>query len=100
MDLAAIVLGYLLGSVPFALLLTRRHGIELRNVGSRNAGAANVLRTAGVGPAVAVMLLDAAKGAVAVVAARVMSGNIVIVTAAGLAAIVGHIYPAWFGFRG
>jgi glycerol-3-phosphate acyltransferase PlsY len=100
MNIAAIVLGYVLGSVPFASWVTRRQGIELRNAGSGNPGAANVLRTAGVGPAIAVMLLDAAKGTAAVIAARVMGGNVVIVTAAGLAAIVGHIYPAWSGFRG
>ena len=100
MNIAAIVLGYLLGSVPFASWVTRRQGIELRKAGSGNPGAANVLRTAGIGPAVAVMLLDAAKGTAAVIAARVMSGNVAIVTAAGLAAIVGHIYPAWSGFRG
>ena len=100
MNIAAIVLGYVLGSVPFASWVTRRQGIEVRNAGSGNPGAANVLRTAGVGPAIAVMLLDAAKGTAAVIAARVMSGNVVIVTAAGLAAIVGHIYPAWSGFRG
>ena len=100
MNIAAIVLGYVLGSVPFASWVTRRQGIELRKAGSGNPGAANVLRTAGIGPAIAVMLLDAAKGTAAVIAARVMSGNVVIVTAAGLAAIVGHIYPAWSGFRG
>jgi acyl phosphate:glycerol-3-phosphate acyltransferase len=100
MNIAAIVLGYLVGSLPFASWVTRRQGIDLRNAGSGNPGAANVLRTAGVGPAVAVMLLDAAKGMAAVIAARVMSGNVAIVTAAGLAAIVGHIYPAWSGFRG
>jgi len=95
-----IVIGYLLGSIPFALLLTRRQGIELRNVGSRNPGAANVLRSAGIGPAVAVMLLDAGKGTVAVAAARLMSDDVVVVTSAGLAAIVGHIYPVWCGFHG
>jgi len=100
MEIVAIVFGYLLGSIPFALLLTRRQGIELRNVGSRNPGAANVLRSAGIGPAVAVMLLDAGKGTVAVAAARLMSDDVVVVTSAGLAAIVGHIYPVWCGFRG
>ena len=100
MEIVAIVFGYLLGSIPFALLLTRRQGIELRNVGSRNPGAANVLRSAGVGPAVAVMLLDAAKGTVAVGAARMMSDDVAVATGAGLAAIVGHIYPVWCGFRG
>ena len=100
MEVVAIVFGYLLGSIPFALLLTRRQGIELRNVGSRNPGAANVLRSAGIGPAVAVMLLDVAKGTFAVAAARLMSDDVAVATGAGLAAIVGHIYPVWCGFRG
>lgn len=100
MTFITIGIGYLLGSIPFALLLTRRQGIELRNVGSRNPGAANVLRAAGVGPAVVVMLLDAAKGTLAVTAARLISNDLAVVTSAGIAAIVGHIYPVWCGFRG
>jgi glycerol-3-phosphate acyltransferase PlsY len=96
----AVAFGYLLGSIPFALLLTRRRGIELRQVGSRNVGAANVLRAAGVVPAVTVMLLDAAKGTFAVILARLITDDVVVVTAGGVAAIVGHIYPAWLGFRG
>jgi len=96
----AIALGYLFGSIPFALLLTRPRGIDLRHVGSRNIGAANVLRTAGVVPAIAVMLLDGAKGAMAVLAARLMSDDPAVVMTAGLAAIVGHVYPAWLRFRG
>ena len=96
----AIVAGYLLGSIPFALLLTRSRGVDLRVAGSRNVGAANVLRTTGVMPAVAVMLLDAAKGAAAILAARLLTDNLTIVMTAGLAAIVGHVYPAWLGFRG
>lgn len=100
MEIVAVVLGYLLGSIPFALLLARRQGIELRNVGSRNPGAANVLRAAGVGPAVTVMLLDAAKGTLAVTAARLISDDVAVLTSAGVAAIVGHIYPVWCGFRG
>jgi glycerol-3-phosphate acyltransferase PlsY len=100
MEIVAVVFGYLLGSIPFALLLTRPRGIELRNVGSRNPGAANVLRAAGVGPAVVVMLLDAAKGMVAVTVARSISDDIAVVTSVGIAAIVGHIYPVWCRFRG
>jgi acyl phosphate:glycerol-3-phosphate acyltransferase len=96
----AIASGYLLGSIPFALLLTRSRGVDLRLVGSHNVGAANVLRTAGVMRAVAVMLLDVAKGAMAVVVARLLTGDPVVVMTAGLAAIVGHVYPAWIGFRG
>jgi glycerol-3-phosphate acyltransferase PlsY len=100
MELIAVVFGYLLGSIPFALLLARREGVELRSVGSGNPGAANVLRTAGIGPAVAVMLLDAGKGTVAVTVARLMSSDAAVVTSAGVAAIIGHIYPVWCGFRG
>jgi acyl phosphate:glycerol-3-phosphate acyltransferase len=100
MAIIAVVVGYMLGSIPFASLLTRGRGIELRTAGSGNVGAANVLRTAGVAPAVAVMLLDAAKGAVAVVAARWMTDDVTAVMFAGLAAIAGHIYPIWLGFRG
>jgi glycerol-3-phosphate acyltransferase PlsY len=100
MNVAAIAFGYLFGSIPFALLLTRPLGIDLRAAGSRNVGAANVLRTAGVLPAVAVMLLDSAKGAIAVLVARLVTDDLAVVMAAGLAAIVGHVYPAWLRFRG
>jgi len=96
----AIVAGYVLGSIPFALLLTRSRGVDLRVAGSRNVGAANVLRTTGVMRAVAVLLLDAAKGAAAVLVARQLTDNLIVVMTAGLAAIVGHVYPAWIGFRG
>ncbi len=96
----AVAVGYFLGSIPFAFLLTRSRGIDLRDVGSRNVGAANVLRTAGVVPAIAVALLDAGKAAMAVLAARLMTDDLVIVMAAGLAAMIGHVYPVWLGFRG
>src|SRR5262245_12598055 len=96
----AIAIAYLVGSVPFAFLLTRRSGIDLREVGSGNVGAANVLRTSGVSPAILVMLLDMSKGAAAVLAAQAMTEDIVAPVAAGLASIVGHMYPVWLGFRG
>ncbi len=96
----ALTIGYLCGSIPFALLLTRSRGVDLRDVGSRNVGAANVLRTAGVAPAVVVMLLDAGKGALAVVVARLLTDDVVMVMIAGLAAIIGHVYPPWLRFRG
>ena len=98
--LVSVAMGYLLGSIPFAYLLTRSRGFDLRHVGSGNVGAANVLRTSGVVLAIAVVLLDAAKGAAAVLAARLVTDDLVIVMAAGLAAIVGHVFPAWLGFRG
>ncbi len=96
----AVVFAYLLGSVPFAFLVTRRRGIDLRHKGSGNLGATNVLRTAGVWPAVIVLLLDALKGSAAVLTAQVITTGTAAPVAAGLASILGHIYPAWLGFRG
>ena len=95
-----IVAAYLIGSVPFALLLARRLGTrDLRRIGSGNIGAANVLRTSGVRAGVTVMLLDIAKGAGSVMLVQRFDGGAV-TAAAGLAAIVGHVFPVWLRFRG
>lgn len=94
------MLGYVVGSVPFAFLLTRRRGIDLRQVGSGNVGAANVLRTSGVRIAIAAMCLDAVKGLAAVLLAQQLTAGPGAPVAAGLASVVGHMYPAWLGFRG
>ena len=92
--------GYLIGSVPFALILARRLGVgDLRRIGSGNLGAANVLRTSGVRAGVTVMLLDMAKGAGSVLLAQRFDSGAV-TAAAGLAAIVGHVFPVWLRFRG
>ena len=99
-ELAAVACGYLVGSVPFAYLLAQRRGIDLRRVGSGNVGATNVLRTSGARQAVLAMCLDAAKGAVAVLVARALTTGPATPVAAGLASVVGHIYPVWLGFRG
>src|SRR5213595_515390 len=97
----AIIVAYLIGSVPFALLLARRWGAaDLRRIGSGNLGAANVLRASGVKAGVLVALLDITKGAVSVMLAERFGGNAAAPAAAGLAAIVGHIYPIWLRFRG
>lgn len=96
----AAVAGYMLGSVPFAFLLSRRHGIDLRRAGSGNVGATNVLRTTGVPAAVAAMCLDAAKGSVAVLTFQRVMADPTPSVVAGLASIVGHIYPVWLGFKG
>jgi glycerol-3-phosphate acyltransferase PlsY len=96
----AIVLAYLIGSVPFAFLLARRRGIDLRQIGSGNVGAANVLRTSGASPAVLVMVLDGLKGSAAVLAAQAMTSGAVAPVAAGVASMLGHIYPVWLRFRG
>jgi glycerol-3-phosphate acyltransferase PlsY len=95
-----ITLAYLVGSIPFAFLLSRRRGIDLRDVGSGNVGAANVLRTSGAGAAVAAMLLDALKGVLAVVVAQRVAPGPAMPMAAGLASVIGHIYPVWLRFRG
>jgi glycerol-3-phosphate acyltransferase PlsY len=99
-ELFAVVVGYLVGSVPFAFLLARRRGIDLRHVGSGNIGASNVLRTTGVGLAILAMSLDAVKGAVAVIVAQRVASGTATPVAAGLASVIGHIYPVWLRFRG
>lgn len=95
-----IVLGYLAGSVPFAYLLARRAGIDVRRAGSGNVGAANVLRTTGPWRGVVVMSLDVAKGVLAVVLATVTNAGATLTALAAAAAIVGHIYPVWLRFHG
>ena len=94
-----VLFGYLAGSVPFAFLLARRAGIDVRVAGSGNVGAANVLRTTGTWRAVSVMLLDVAKGAAAVLIVNLAAGAS-IAALTGAAAIVGHIYPVWLKFHG
>jgi glycerol-3-phosphate acyltransferase PlsY len=96
----AILVAYLVGSVPFAFLLARRRGVDLRLVGSGNVGATNVLRSTGVRRAVAAMSLDAVKGVVAVLVAERLTAAPTATVAAGLASVIGHIYPVWLGFRG
>ena len=99
-ELAAVTLAYLTGSIPFAFLAARRRGVDLRRSGSGNVGATNVLRTSGVPLAVTAMVLDAVKGAVAVLIAQRLTEGPATPVAAGLAAIIGHIYPVWLQFRG
>ena len=92
-----VLVGYLLGSVPFALLIG---GSAVRTTGSGNLGTANVLRVRRTSLGLLVLVLDMAKGGAAVWLARASGVNEAIVVAAGVAAIVGHIYPAWLRFRG
>src|SRR5262245_60977011 len=109
--LGPFLLGYLLGSIPFGLLLTRAAGLgDVRNVGSGNIGATNVLRTGSKGLAAATLLLDALKGTVAVLvvddiarrfgAAHSLSSLHVYGYIAGLGALLGHIFPVWLRFQG
>ncbi len=93
-------LGYLLGSIPFGLLLTRLAGLgDIRQIGSGNIGATNVLRTGRKGLAAATLAADAAKGAAAVLIGMRLAGDAG-TFAAGLGAIVGHQFPIWLGFKG
>jgi glycerol-3-phosphate acyltransferase PlsY len=93
--------GYVLGSVSFAVLLVRRRtGGDIRDQGSGNAGATNVLRAHGKGLAAAVAAADVAKGAAAVLLARAFTADPRVAAAAALAAIVGHVFPLFYGFRG
>lgn len=96
-----VVLGYLMGSVPFGILITRTMGLgDLRSIGSGNIGATNVLRTGNKAAAAATLLLDGVKGALAVLLAAWMTGDSGAMQIAGLAAFIGHCYPVWLRFRG
>lgn len=95
-----VIVGFLLGSIPFPYLLTRRRGVDLRAVGSGNVGAANVLRVSSPATAVAALALDATKGGLAVWLAEALTRQSSVAVCAGLAAVAGHVYPPWLGFRG
>jgi glycerol-3-phosphate acyltransferase PlsY len=97
---AVVLAAYLIGSIPFALVLARRWGADLRQVGSGNLGAANVMRASGITAGVLVALLDMAKGAASVWLASRVSDSSELPAVAGLAAILGHVYPIWLRFRG
>lgn len=98
--LYAALLGYLIGSIPFGLLLTKAAGMgDVRSIGSGNIGATNVLRTGNKGLAVATLVLDLAKGLAPVVIAGQLWGEMPMAFAAG-AAVLGHCFPVWLGFKG
>ncbi len=96
---AALIGGYLLGAMPFGLLLTRIAGLgDIRDIGSGNIGATNVLRTGRKGLAAATLLLDAGKGAAAVLVAGTWGPDMAIM--AGYGAVLGHLFPVWLKFKG
>lgn len=98
--LVSLLVGYLCGSIPFGLILTRMAGLgDVRSIGSGNIGATNVLRTGNKKLAALTLLLDALKGTVAVLAARYVIGMEAALIA-GLAAFLGHLYPVWLKFKG
>ncbi len=95
----ALVIAYLLGSIPSGYLAGRARGIDIRTVGSKNMGATNVFRTLGKGIGIGVMAADIAKGVLAVVIARLITDDPWPLVAAGMA-IVGHVFPVWLRFKG
>ena len=96
-----VVAAYLLGSIPFGYLIVRgKSGADIRETGSGGTGATNVSRRAGKAAGVLTLLLDAAKGCVAVLIAKSFGGDDWVIAAAAIAALVGHIFPVWLGFRG
>ncbi|WP_323020113.1 glycerol-3-phosphate 1-O-acyltransferase PlsY [Pararhodobacter sp.] len=101
LTLALVAIGaYLLGSIPFGVVITRAMGLgDVRKIGSGNIGATNVLRTGNKGAAAATLLLDAGKGGVAVLIARAIAGADAAQLAA-LASFLGHLFPVWLGFKG
>ncbi|MFB2552275.1 glycerol-3-phosphate 1-O-acyltransferase PlsY [Ensifer soli] len=97
--LASLVFGYLLGTIPFGLILTRAAGLgDVRKIGSGNIGATNVLRTGNKKLAAATLLLDALKGTAAAALAGLVSPDLAL--SAGFAAFLGHLFPVWLGFKG
>ena len=100
-SLLLLAIGYLLGSMPNGYLAGRwLKGIDLRQCGSGSTGATNVLRNVGKAPALVVFLLDVGKGALAVLLAKSFGLNDWVQVLAGLAALAGHIWPVWLGWKG
>jgi glycerol-3-phosphate acyltransferase PlsY len=101
LGMLSIIVGYLLGSIPTAYIVSRlRKGIDIRNIGSRNMGGANVMREIGAREGVFVGLIDIAKGAGAILVAQALNVSELWVFGAGFAALVGHNFPVFAGFRG
>lgn len=97
--LLAVVIGYLLGSIPFGFLIGEKHGVDIRKYGSGATGATNVLRTLGVPPALLTAVLDLSKGLLAVYIGSRLAGPVGYALG-GFSAVVGHCYPVWLQFKG
>ena len=95
-----LIFGYLFGSLNFAIIYSKLKGDDIRNHGSGNAGATNVLRTYGKGAAAIVFLLDILKGVIAVLITRIFFDDMLYDCASALGAVLGHNFPLYYGFRG
>ena len=101
LGILSIIIGYLLGSIPTAYIVGRkRKGIDIRDIGSRNMGAANIMREIGIHEGIFVAVIDVAKGAGAILTAQALNVSEPWVFGAGFAALVGHNFPVFAGFRG
>ena len=100
MPLLLILAGYLLGSIPFGFIIGKIGKIDVTKAGSGNIGATNVMRTMGVTPGALVLILDTLKGAAPVWLAQAYSGDPLVIVLCGLAAIIGHTFPIYLGFKG
>jgi glycerol-3-phosphate acyltransferase PlsY len=97
---ASIVIAYLLGSIPFAYIIGRLRGFDVRKVGDRNVGTFNIFRHAGLGSGIVTLIADVGKGALAILVAKLLSVHELVVFGAGVAAVIGHNWPVFLHFRG
>ena len=100
LSLLSIIIAYLLGSIPFAYIIGKLRGLDVRQVGDRNVGTFNVFRHAGMGAGIATLVAEVGKGALAIVVAKLLSVNEWVVLGAGVAAVIGHNWPVFLHFRG
>jgi len=100
LSVLSILIAYLLGSIPFAYIIGKLSGLDVRQVGDRNVGTFNVFRHAGMGAGIATLVADVGKGALAIVVAKLLSVPELVVFGAGVAAVIGHNWPVFLHFRG
>ena len=100
LSVLSIIIAYLLGSIPFAYIIGKLSGLDVRQVGDRNVGTFNVFRHAGLGAGIATLVADVGKGALAIVVAKLLSVPELVIFGAGVAAVIGHNWPVFLRFRG
>jgi acyl phosphate:glycerol-3-phosphate acyltransferase len=100
LDILSIVIAYLLGSIPFAYIIGKLGGLDVRQVGDKNVGTFNVFRHGGMAAGIATLVADVGKGSLAIVLAMLLSETELVVFAAGVAAVIGHNWPVFLHFRG
>jgi glycerol-3-phosphate acyltransferase PlsY len=96
----SLVIGYLLGSIPFAYIISRQKGMDIRILGDRNVGAFNVFRNVGFGAGLTTLILDILKGTAAILLAKAFNLDEILVFLVGIAVVAGHIWPVFLGFKG